>query len=90
MRQHSGRQMYTHTTKEEQTRSIKKHKSYHIPQTIKPKKRKKNSQERNPSQILKHGCEEIPLSQPNLQKRISQIPNTRKNNGTSKENLETM
>ena len=28
MRQHSGRQMYTHTTKEEQTRSIK-HSQFH-------------------------------------------------------------
>lgn len=97
MRQHSSGQMYTHTTKEEQTKIIKSSQSHKQPNAKKKKKRrkrkntkKKNSQEWNPSQILKHGCKEIPLSQPNLQKRITQIPNTRKNNSTSEENLETM
>ena len=89
MRQHSGGQMYTHTTKEEQTRIIKpSHQSHRQPNA--KKEERKNSQEWNPSQILKQSCEEIPLSQPNLQKSITQIPNTRKNNGTSEENLETM
>jgi hypothetical protein len=91
MRQHSGRQMYTHTTKEEQTILIKHSSQPHKqPKRQKKERECQNSQEWNPSQILKHGCEEIPLSQPDLQKRITQIPNTRKNNSTSKENLETM
>ena len=74
--------MYTHATKKEQTKdriSSTNNEAQHS-----------NVQEWNPSQILKHRGEKIPLPQPILQKRITQIPNTRKNNGTGEENLETM
>ena len=72
MRQHSSGQMYTHTTKEEQTRIIKPSQSHKQPNAKNKKKKKKKEKEYQKKKTHKNG---IHLKFSNMAAKKFRCPN---------------